>query len=532
MASRLEELWARWMSEGELDAAEKEELTAALAEDGDLRDDFIHDQRIEGALRALGRGAHDRQAFARRFAERVSAERDDRGFVSSFEKRIRQQVPPRARSRAVLIAAVLVPAAAVVALVATTRKPAPAPAPVALPSEPPAPSLPPPSPAPASAAPAVVGRIERVTGAAYVLANAHKTAAVAGAPLAGGSTIFTVGKDSRASVSLLDRSAVELGGDTSLQPVAEDRRGDQQGIFLARGRLDVQRPGQLEARPVLVTTPHAEVSASAARFALLVDGRGTRLDVEQGQAQIAGHGRPPVTVHGSEYVVLSEGNEASVVARPRGAALFVVGSLTLSAGDERVRRRLTGLGFEVRVRGSGAPDPEELRHATLVLISSTVYSLDVNTQYRDVGVPIVAWEPSLFDDLALTGPEENGDCGAGPSTGEAVVRHTSHPLAAGLSGLVQLVTPPARGTKGARRPFMSFGIPGPSAIWIATWPGQPERALAFAYDRGAPMVGLAAAPARRVGLFAFENNTTLFTEDGWSLFDAAVLWASDSTASR
>jgi hypothetical protein len=532
---RLDELWARWISDGGLSAAEKGELTAALADDAEVRDDFLHDQRIEGALCALGRGAHDREAFARRFAERVSAERDDRGFVSSFEQRIRREVQrpaPRTRPRGAVVAvALLVPAAAAIALIFAFRnnRPAPAPAPVA--SEPAMPILPALPPPPASAAPTVVARIDRVSGAAYVLENAHKVPARAGATIASGAGFFTVGKDSRATILLPDRSALQLGGDTSLLHLSDARAPgpDGEAVFLARGRLGIERPPAPNAAALHLTTPHADVSARADRFALLVDGKSTRLDVDQGEAQLVAHdGHAPVTVRAAEFGVLTEGNEPSVAARSRGTVSLVVGSLALSAGDERIRRRLAALGFEVRVRGSGSPDPEELRHTALVLISSTVYSLDINTVYREVAVPVIVWEPSLFDDLAMTGPEEDGECGAQPSTGEAVVRHTSHPLAAGLNGLVQLVTPPTRSRGGRSRPYMSFGSPGASATWIATWPGQPERALAFAYERGAPMVGLPAAPARRVGLFVFENNPTLFTESGWALFEAAVLWAADA----
>jgi hypothetical protein len=192
-----------------------------------------------------------------------------------------------------------------------------------------------------------------------------------------------------------------------------------------------------------------------------------------------------------------------------------------------VRDRLQALGFEARIRGAGAPTPEELREASLVLISSTAWSFDVNTQYRDVALPVISWEPSLFDDMGMTGPEESGECDAVKATGEAIIKDPSHPLAAGLAGTVQLVSraPMAHNGRGRQKLMMTYGVPGPHAAWIATWPGEPTHALVFAYERGAPMPGLAAAPGRRVGLFLWNDTPTTLTDAGWSLFDAAVAWS-------
>jgi hypothetical protein len=72
---------------------------------------------------------------------------------------------------------------------------------------------------------------------------------------------------------------------------------------------------------------------------------------------------------------------------------------------------------------------------------------------------------------------------------------------------------------------MSFGTPGPQAAWVATVPGNPTRAVVFAYERGMAMPGLAAAPARRVGFFLYDRTPPQLTDAGWATFDAALLWA-------
>jgi hypothetical protein len=53
----------------------------------------------------------------------------------------------------------------------------------------------------------------------------------------------------------------------------------------------------------------------------------------------------------------------------------------------------------------------------------------------------------------------------------------------------------------------------------------------FAYERGAPMPGLPAAPARRVGMFLQNYTAQVMSDAGWSLFDAAITWAMRDTPS-
>jgi hypothetical protein len=532
--ARLDELWTRWLGGAPLELAEQHELAAALSDDGPVRDDLLADQRLEGALSALGR-AHDGAAFARRFHERVSAEGDDRAFVSSFERRMRNAgLPPhKATSRARLLrlgAMVLVPALAALLLVVWHRPPPPpaasAPAPLALPSVPRVRDV----PTHRSAEPGLVARVDRVSGTVFVLDNARKATAQTGTWVRSGMGLVTVGRDSRAVLVFPDHTSFELGGNTAVAQIAE---GGAPGTvdhakqaFLARGRLVADVAPQPSGLPMLITTPHGEATVVGTRFALTVEARSTRLDVEQGAVEVGRlSGGAPVVVRSGEYALVNEGNDPAVISNPRGTAMLVVGSLMLTPGDDRIKKRLETLGFDVHVRGSGPPAPEELRRVVVVLLSSSIFSLDVNTQYRDVAVPIVVWEPSLFDDLGMTGQEENGDCGVTASTGEGVIKDPSHPLAAGLSGLVQLIAPNRDRAGRPRRIEMSFGTPGPQAAWVATWPGRPTRAVLFAYEKGLAMPGLAAAPARRVGLFLYDRSPPQLTEAGWAAFDAALLWA-------
>jgi hypothetical protein len=71
---------------------------------------------------------------------------------------------------------------------------------------------------------------------------------------------------------------------------------------------------------------------------------------------------------------------------------------------------------------------------------------------------------------------------------------------------------------------MSWGQPATASIVVARIAGNPRTAI-FAYEKGAPMVGLT-APGRRVGFFFGDTTATAPTLQGWAFFDAAVKWGS------
>jgi hypothetical protein len=515
---RMDELWARWLADGQLDEDEQRVLAEALSEDEALRTDLLGDQRIDGALSALGRTASDAEAFARRFAERVTAERDGRGFVSSVERQLaaQQRVRTPARDRRIWL---LLPLAAAALLVPMAlRSKVPASRPGAVPEA--AVTVAPASPPGSAGRQPIIARVESASGA-LLLDGGRKTEAHPGASLPAGWGLVTVGPDSRAVLTFEDRTSLALDGDSALMQVSGgDGRGKE--AFLARGRLTADVKPQPPGRPLLITTPQVQATVLGTRFTVTVDRSSTRVDVSQGGVRIARlSGGEATNVRSSQYAVIADGTQAMVRADLRGVALMLVGDLSLQNDDQRVKQRLESLGYLVRVRLSGPPDLRELQGVSVVLVSSSVFSLDLNTQYRDIAVPVMVWEPSLFDDFGMTGPEESRACGVAASAGEAFISLPSHPMAAGLDGSVTVVT----NGHGEHRLWLNYGTPGPSAAWVATWPGRPGRALLFAYEQGAPMPGLPSAPARRVGFFFYDDGRLHLTPAGWALFDAAVTWA-------
>lgn len=203
--------------------------------------------------------------------------------------------------------------------------------------------------------------------------------------------------------------------------------------------------------------------------------------------------------------------------------LLVVGQVPLAAGDARVKERLESLGCRVTAKSANEVLPSEAAGKRLIAISSTSHAADVvdipgelTAKFRDAPVPVLSWEPRLFHDLGLIeGADHQRDWGAMRDQSRVVITDPAHPLAAGLSGRVTVISAPDRITWGRVRS---------DALKIAALDGDPDRVAIFAYERGASMPGLI-APARRVGLFLFDETGGRLTSEGWALFDAAIRWS-------
>jgi glucose/arabinose dehydrogenase/PKD repeat protein len=199
----------------------------------------------------------------------------------------------------------------------------------------------------------------------------------------------------------------------------------------------------------------------------------------------------------------------------RQALLVVKNAGALGAADAALRSRLEGLGFQVTVASetAGAGDASG---KDVVLISSSVGSSALQTRFRDVAVPVIVWEGGLYDDMGMTAATGTF-YGESPGITSLTISDPAHPLAAGLTG-TRVVSSAATTLK--------WGRPGGSAATVATVPGDATRAAIFAYESGSTMPGLT-APAKRIGLFLHDQTPSTLTADGWRLFEAAVLWATN-----
>lgn len=186
--------------------------------------------------------------------------------------------------------------------------------------------------------------------------------------------------------------------------------------------------------------------------------------------------------------------------------------------DGLLAQRLVKSDFAVTVVAAGHFDSHQTSQYDLLVISESVNSADLADKVDDLKLPIVCLEPSLFDDLKLTGTQWQGDFGDAIAQTRLMVQVAETPLNAGLKGSVAVV--------GSGEKF-TWGRPLQSAINVASLVDGAghQRWGIFGYESGSDLT-IGKAPSRRVGWFAGRDTAQKLTREGWLLFDAAVRWAS------
>jgi hypothetical protein len=204
------------------------------------------------------------------------------------------------------------------------------------------------------------------------------------------------------------------------------------------------------------------------------------------------------------------------------SVLFVVGpSAVLGTGDSVIQAHLVANGYDVTyVREVNLGDSPTVT-ATMVLISHSITTNNVNNKFRNVAKPVMVWAPALYTNMGLvdgTVPNTQGTTNQifGPTT--LNMKAGAGALAAGLSGTVTVLKLPDQ---------MNYGVPNAQALSVASLPNQSNQWGIFAYETGTQMYGLL-APARRVGFFLSQNGAVSLNANGWALFDAAVAWLAKS----
>lgn len=206
-----------------------------------------------------------------------------------------------------------------------------------------------------------------------------------------------------------------------------------------------------------------------------------------------------------------------------GNALFVVGDEMLTRGDSAILDRLRGLGYVVSIISATMVTTDSAQGMDFVFISRSVRSPEVMASFREQPVGLFVTEYNLYASLGMTDKATTASGGDTLPSTELSIVAPEHPLAAGFSGTVTVLT--------AGKGQYGFGVPGGDAVVVANLVDEPQGAAIFAYERGDTMVGLV-APARRVGYFLDIQASTRLTAEGWALFDAAAQWSAGDCATR
>jgi hypothetical protein len=186
------------------------------------------------------------------------------------------------------------------------------------------------------------------------------------------------------------------------------------------------------------------------------------------------------------------------------------------ASDALAAEHLRALGYTVRVIDQAAP-AQASAGAHAILISGTISSNKLQGKYRASPIPVIAWEPYILPHLGMVGKKENADFGTKERERWLWVVNTPHPASGGLQ--------PFQVNVQKKNTPMGWAKPGLGTSVLASFPGEPERAAAFVYEKGAVMDYENIAPARRGFIFIDTAAFGIMNEDGLKMFDAMVAWA-------
>lgn len=187
----------------------------------------------------------------------------------------------------------------------------------------------------------------------------------------------------------------------------------------------------------------------------------------------------------------------------------------MNSVDTAVQNRLIALGFAVTVIDDNVVDIPTAEDSNVVFISNTC---DPSTAVSGLGparATIVVSHAGLYDELGLTQPGDNGTV-SGQTTIDII--DPAHPLAAGLSGTVTVLTAANQ---------MGWGVPDNAAL-VGTITGVPDNYTLFGYEAGTFIPGGYEVTRRRVGFFLSSATGATLTNEGWALFDASIIWAFNS----
>ena len=130
---------------------------------------------------------------------------------------------------------------------------------------------------------AVMGCIVELDGAAEVIGADGVVPATVGQELRAGDRLRTVGAESAAALEYLDRTRLELSGETDVHLTTAL---PAKIVRLAAGRLAAEVPPQPAGQPLELRTPQVAVVVRGTRFSMRTDGSQTRVAVEEGRVEL------------------------------------------------------------------------------------------------------------------------------------------------------------------------------------------------------------------------------------------------------
>ena len=224
--------------------------------------------------------------------------------------------------------------------------------------------------------------------------------------------------------------------------------------------------------------------------------------------------------------------KSALAAMAKGKKVLFVRRLNTPEGeesDDHIVEHFKDLGFIVTEADQTQPQTMA-EGKDLIVLSATNSKYKTTNKYRDAKVPLLCLEGLMADTLKMAGRRRYTDYGEhgeakeseDPPESYLEIVNSNHPMAAGLkNGYVKFIKEPD---------VLKWATPPPSAIIIANLPNSFHERAIFGFERGAAMADEFVAPARRT-MFPVDNPAfDDLTEQGHTLFDAAVLWTISAPA--
>ena len=218
--------------------------------------------------------------------------------------------------------------------------------------------------------------------------------------------------------------------------------------------------------------------------------------------------------------------KAALMKAAKGKRVLFVRRLDTPEGEEsdnHIVDHLKEVGFIVKE--ADQTEPQTVAEGEdLILISATNSKYKTTNKYRDAKIPLMCLEGLMADTLKMAGRRRYVDYGEhgevkeseDPPESYLEIVNSNHPMAAGLkNGYVKFIK---------EADVLKWATPPPSATIIATLPNSFHERAIFGFEKGAAMADEFVAPARRT-MFPVDNPAfDDLTEEGHTLFDAALLW--------
>jgi WD40 repeat protein len=133
-----------------------------------------------------------------------------------------------------------------------------------------------------------IGRLEMIEGDVYVVTGGTKEIAAVGREVRSGQGLQTVGEESGAVLVYADATRLEIGPDSTLGELSDDplRTGTGKRVSLLAGFLGADVTKQPDSRPMVLTTPHAEVVVRGTKLSVVNSPEATRVDLQKGSVHL------------------------------------------------------------------------------------------------------------------------------------------------------------------------------------------------------------------------------------------------------